>query len=387
MNKKLSLLIAVVLFSLPSFGQKVPGWKGVVSTCKQAFCKKAPFNRARILEAKQINATLKKRVQQSKRKVYANTALNNLPKWAFLSEFPIQRFQDWPNELSAQLYQEQPWLQEASLQAQQNYFIALQNRLLKTVVAQRKQLQADLARNAQRLAAKQEFFWPTPTAGQAASSVGKKVKYVFVGEEHAKPLVQKEISSFIRALQEENPDRQIVYLTEFLPKDRSIFKFINKLREHKTPALEGYYQLFKDVLLAEVPMYGLEAISVMEKAPVSIHEVPFAAAQRVSNMWGSLVGVYLRNKAWLKTIEAYRKQYPQALFVIHAGMGHTDYNAPFSLARHFAPEETFVLFVAQNIPNFVDRWCPGILDGRKMTGWKDKDLARLAGFDVQIIVK
>lgn len=89
------------------------------------------------------------------------------------------------------------------------------------------------------------------------------------------------------------------------------------------------------------------------------------------------------NTAWLQTIQNYRKKYPEALFIIHAGAWHTGYIMPFSLANAFNPTETFVVHFIASRSALLD-----ILSDNQVRApvlaWKDKNLAHIAGFDVQI---
>ena len=80
----------------------------------------------------------------------------------------------------------------------------------------------------------------------------------------------------------------------------------------------------------------------------------------------------------------YRKKYPDALFIIHTGAWHSGYIMPFSLAQAFNPQETFVAHFMRKDCTLINEFTHGLVNA-PVLGWTDKKLARIAGFDVQIL--
>jgi hypothetical protein len=64
-----------------------------------------------------------------------------------------------------------------------------------------------------------------------------------------------------------------------------------------------------------------------------------ATVERLST---SLEGLRIRNKLWLEEIRKQRAAHPNALFIIHAGAGHTNMGDSFSIARE-AEGNNFVM--------------------------------------------
>ena len=60
-------------------------------------------------------------------------------------------------------------------------------------------------------------------------------------------------------------------------------------------------------------------------------------------VWSSWEGVRLRNQAWLKTIRTFREKYPDALFIVYAGVGHVLYSETYSLGNALAGAKTLVV--------------------------------------------
>lgn len=133
-----------------------------------------------------------------------------------------------------------------------------------------------------------------------------------------------------------------------------------------------------------VPVVGLEmpAVGVTDNTLVVLKDE--AGRKVTQDIWKSLSGLYLRNQAWLRVIRQYRQKYPDALFIIHAGAWHTGYIMPFSLAQSFAPQETFVALFMKEDYTLLNLFSRGRLSAPRL-GWKDKHLARVAGFDVQLL--
>ena len=121
--------------------------------------------------------------------------------------------------------------------------------------------------------------------------------------------------------------------------------------------------------------------------------------------WGHLEGVRLRNEAWVRTLEKYHAENPDALFVVYSGSAHSSYNVPFTLSTAMAKEIPFVVTL---YPDVVFKLKPGgwwvssleedpvpfeePLEQMTQKGafpqktiqFQDPELAKLAGFNVRL---
>lgn len=384
MKKTYILFICIFSLLLPHTSY---GSNGVIKkaayVCKNMFYKPA-VSRTSMLNPKQIEKTLHKRVLQANKKIYKTIPPVLMEEYLYLGELPAVAVKNWPNTLSEGIYKSAPWLRNAGPVAQQSYFIALHNRLVGVVAKQRLQLKKDIqAQIPHFIREKINFEANSPLAWQAAKQVSPQVKQILIAEQHSVPEISHEILQFIQAVKVQNPNRKIVYLTEFIPQDIKTDYWLEIMRS--LGGNKEYFDIFDWAHRSGWPVVGLEPVYVWENVNATLylgrlfgpepHEVP---------LWETLGGVYLRNLAWRTTIEKTRRQYPDALFIIHAGQGHVGYAAPYSVARFFAPEETFVLEVLQKNNTTFNIFSNRFFSKYPILGWKNKNLARLAGFDVRI---
>lgn len=71
-------------------------------------------------------------------------------------------------------------------------------------------------------------------------------------------------------------------------------------------------------------------------------EIPGVTPEEEVNMWSTPEGMRVRNADWYQAIAEYRKEMPDALFIVYAGAAHLDYSYLSSLSRRFPREETFI---------------------------------------------
>lgn len=384
MKKTYILFICIFSLLLPHTSY---GSNGVIKkaayVCKNMFCKPA-VSRTSMLNPKQIEKTLHKRVLQANKKIYKTIPPVLMEEYLYLGELPAVAVKNWPNTLSGEIYKSAPWLRNAGPVAQQSYFIALHNRLVGVVAKQRLQLKKDIqAQIPHFIREKINFEANSPLAWQAAKQVSPQVKQILIAEQHSVPEISHEILQFIQAVKVQNPNRKIVYLTEFIPQDIKTDYWLEIMRS--LGGNKEYFDIFDWAHRAGWPVVGLEPVYVWDNVNAKLYLGRlFEPDLHEVSLWETLGGVYLRNLAWRTTIEKTRRQYPDALFIIHAGQGHVGYAAPYSVARFFAPEETFVLEVLQKNNTTFNIFSNRFFSKYPILGWKNKNLARLAGFDVRI---
>ncbi len=213
---------------------------------------------------------------------------------------------------------------------------------------------------------------PVLAPQQLARLIPPDKKYVFMGEYHEDFLslqLQQTVVEYTRL----HPDKQVLVLSEFAPDRPAEIRPEDYALD--TP-MSQYVQ-------HAVPWVGLEETS---PSPIKRLIVDLSTPANVT-----LQGIAARNAHWTQLLKAYRQKYPDAVFFIHSGSLHSDYQEPFSVSTAFNPQESFVMqFISysrqmQNYEKFhlVTRGKylrPGTLI------WQKQKWARTAGFDVQVIL-
>lgn len=385
MKKLFIVLFVGISLSVPHISYGGPGIvKKAVWACKKVLgCQS--LSREKLLQPQQLEKTLIKRVRQTHNKIYNNIGLAQMGEILFAGEYPVLFSDSWSPELKQVFLHDKPWLLAAGEQAQRSYFIAWHNRLVATVIKERKELKKAIQQNINRLQKERVPVTQAPLAMQAADLIPPNTKQILIGEQHQIKGVSQEILSFIKNVQAQNPRRQIIYLTEFLLQDIDPLYTLSIMQLYIKD--QPYYDIFFWLSTHNICMMGLEPHYVwgMNSPRLYLGHL-FQPKPFPVPLWESVSGVYLRNQSWRGAIAAARKKYPDALFIIHAGYGHTDYTSPFSIAGMFNPQETFVLRVVQEEESLFHTFSEGKLAGFSLLGWKDKQLALLAGCDAQIKV-
>lgn len=218
-----------------------------------------------------------------------------------------------------------------------------------------------------------------------AQQVPEDAQYLLVGEkDHGVYTIHQQVKLLLEELHRRHPHRKIVFFTEFLPRGHS---WVYAARH---PGLWGYLPMFFTGQKERIPVIGLEPDFVFQTQGAVVKD---PRQETVGLMWASIEGVRIRNERWLSRLQAARRRYPDALFVVYAGAGHVDYNEPYSLGRSLqGPQTKVVLFH----PNYrvengylkelitpFDIITKGEFSDRVIQFESDK-LSKLAGFDIQI---
>lgn len=282
---------------------------------------------------------------------------------------------------------ELPFFRKLSPEAQRNYFLSANNRAIATLWKQRAALfKAIKARQNEFLTQKISNPTQEPFV-QMAAQIGPEIKQVMIGEIHDYTWLQPGISSFLEALRAKYPKRQIVLVTEFLPRGK---KNMRPARDWMRQANPEYETLFNEATRLGIRIKGLESNYIYFHTPPKM-EIPGVTPEEEVNMWSTPEGMRVRNADWYQAIAEYRKEMPDALFIVYAGAAHLDYSYLSSLSRRFPREETFIGMVYPYVPDGkeimtcdnIDEALPA-LNTVKYLSWPSKDLRNLAGFDVRI---
>ena len=220
-----------------------------------------------------------------------------------------------------------------------------------------------------------------------ADQVTPEISYLLVGERHGFTEISNAVTQLVLTLRLRYPQRQIFLFTEFLPEGKT-------WKELK--AFEGtrlHDPTWQAADISQIPVVGLEPRFVWDNIELrlSYQNKQDQACEQL--LWGSVEGVRIRNEHWLNTLQQYRQQYPQALFVVYAGGAHLSYLEPYSLGITLPKEQTLVTSLRpqryymghENQPLVTE--FDELTEGRfrdRVIHFTSKEAARIAGFDISI---
>ena len=242
------------------------------------------------------------------------------------------------------------------------------------------------ARNMPQPKVWEEFVW-------AAQQVPVDTDTLFWGEEHTQ-WIPEQMIPMIDVLQERMKGREIIFLTEFLPKGHvlNLEKDGSSLRsfqmelvplwsalEEKNISVIGLEPVFK---AGTIEQKGTRCeFYVNETCPKG--RFSQSSKRSTQNVWDTLEGMRIRNQQWLEEIQRQRAAHPDALFIIHAGFAHTSYLYPFAIV-HEIPGKNFVMEIVEekSTTDFDDLVYPHEMPN--ILKWSNPELGRAAGFDLRI---
>ena len=315
----------------------------------------------------------------------------------FLGE-PIRRVRRAKDMPTHRVYADKPFLTTRRQTA--NYMAAKSNRAYlkesKHVLEWIKQLKNHLpqmqkaARQTADLQAENFIPWLT-------EQIPARTTTLFVGEMHGFKEIHQSVEMLLISLHEQNPNREIILFTEFLPKD---FQWSEDVRPYSL-ALPDYAPIWQQAARKGIPVIGLEEeVSFYDFCDVE--GIDPQGNVKVISQWAHLEGMRIRNESWTDTLTAYRKKYPHALFVVYTGAAHSSYYFPYSLSTALHNERPFVLtlypdkyfklngrgligqMVAATHEEPLEALTKHIMFKQAVLQFKDPELSRLAGFDVRL---
>ena len=303
-------------------------------------------------------------------------------------DLPVKRITEWNTRQGFKSpYDDLPFWSMLSEKERHNYFLAANNRAVRKVINERMQAAQKIRQHLKELwNAKLSF--PSQSYNQLLlQAISPETPYILLGEEHDFQAIQMFVIDFLQAYRQKYPERQIVFLTEFLPAEEDYSKVLQSMLQ-QDPA---YGQVMLWALTHGIYVKGLEMPHIFFQNAWVESEPTFGKNCELYNMWVLPESIRLRNRFWLQEIKKWREQYPQAVFIIYAGMEHVAYNTPFSIAKELPAADTFVV---QMLPPFGDQTISYELDkigGRQypferynILSWNPPFLRRLAGFDIRL---
>lgn len=213
-----------------------------------------------------------------------------------------------------------------------------------------------------------------PPARALAQAIPADKKYIFMGEYHNENLtlaLQETLKEFVKL----HPEKEIIVFSEFT--DEWGFE-----QAEDSPLFNQY--------IAPLQEAGIRWVGLKEFGPLKLAVI---SDEYCSSVQSTLMGIKTRNEHWVSILKKWRQEHPNAVFVVHAGVGHVDYWEAFSVSARFPRQESFVLsFIPfEKSPSaYIEEpfhlatryrfYRPGLLQ------WKTPRAAHLAGFDMQVIL-
>lgn len=170
--------------------------------------------------------------------------------------------------------------------------------------------------------------------------IPQDTNYLLLGEQHEFAPIQTIIAQLIDQLPARFPNRKIILFTEFLPQGIVYGHNFSELPSPLRLALKDYPPIWATGLKNGISSVGLEPSFFFTKPSIQ----PVNSIEKSTfSLWASTEGVHVRNQAWKQDLKNFRKEFPDALFVIHTGAFHIDYAIPSSLGHAFQNDKTFVI--------------------------------------------
>ena len=203
--------------------------------------------------------------------------------------------------------------------------------------------------------------------------IPQNTSYLLLGEHHGMRQVLPTVSTLVRMLQRQQPERKIFLFTEFIYHRNHLV--VNDFYKNMLADLESDKNL-------NIPVVGLETeladsdMNVVGTNGIFINSTDF---------WATREGLRIRNNYWLNILKKYRAVYPDALFIVYGGIGHLGYTYPYSISNLFPEQKTFVIsFTPEMYTTDFDQLTKKKFYLERILQFNDSKLSRLAGFDVQL---
>ena len=293
---------------------------------------------------------------------------------------------------SREFYPENAFLSNS--QQVTNYFIASNNRHTKSWHNTQQQYINIIQQNLDELQKGRKSILEGEEVNWIVSQIPQETTCLFLGEFHGFLDVRFTVADLLKTLKAKNPNRPVVLLTEFLPEREVFGKTTMGLNSPE------FLPVWAEADAANIPVIGLEPDFVLNNAESHLREKVSWLNFDKGNIWGTDEGVRIRNTRWASFITTLRQTMSQthpelsnALFIVYAGAGHTEYNAPFSLANMLPEEKIYsVTFFPTTVNSKLQTWdfdeaTNGLFLQEKALQFKNRDLAKLAGFDIRLRIK
>ncbi|MBQ8032544.1 MAG: hypothetical protein IJ266_01100 [Elusimicrobiaceae bacterium] len=287
-----------------------------------------------------------------------------------------------------------------------HYMTARNNRLF---LNERRRVEKLWAQIDEQLPRFQQAAKETPQPQQPinwlAKQISPQINYLFVGEVHGYKEIRHSVQELLTALRAEQPNREIFLFTEFLPEE---LHYQSHQDANNVPIyLHQHLPIWEQAIEENISVIGLEPDFIVED-DCDVFFLNRKGQYRKESTWATLEGVRIRNERWNSLLKQYRKQHPDALFIVYTGSGHSLYNYPFTLSTQYPQQNTYVVtfspdkhlkltggnsmfsaaqYVPTNYTGPLEKLLPNIGFPQPILQLKDHSLTQLAGFDVRIKVQ
>ncbi|MBP5403796.1 MAG: hypothetical protein J6Y17_01745 [Elusimicrobiaceae bacterium] len=271
-----------------------------------------------------------------------------------------------------------------------NYTLAQMNRWETYAIAQREEKAQKILKSMDLLREHLQTYTHPEEQDMAwlAQQIPANTQYLLLGEFHKKSL-RPSIQQFMKELRTRFRNRRIILLTEFLQKGHS--SELDDI-EIYNDRFTSYQKIYDEAKANGIEVFGLESPLVKE------YWFFFASNDNLPRpLWESQFGIKLRNQMWLKSIEKYHQENPDALIVIYGGFAHMGYTEPFSIGVELTNRApTFMASFTLGYPrdaaekswteySAFDYVTKGEFDQR-IVQFAPED-AQITGFDIQVKVR
>ncbi len=301
------------------------------------------------IDASKLSSVLDARIVQSylgARAKQTQLDIQHMPA-TFLRdiEIPSVNFTQ-PLAHNCYIYQLYPHLQNILETSEQisSYFIAQNNRRIAHDIVLQKQSFLQKNQATQELKLRQVI--PTQEDMQfVLSQIPDDVQYILIGEVHGYWLIERAIADLINKIGERFTERPIFLFTEFIQQGkiptstRSIARVISPIGN---PNEKKHLSVFEAAFKQNISIVGLEPTFVSHIS----NEMLYSDSRLDRSMWASREGTALRNQFWKQTLEKYRAQFPDAIFIVHSGNAHLDYTEPTSIGKALKENNQHVFFAS-----------------------------------------
>ena len=169
-------------------------------------------------------------------------------------------------------------------------------------------------------------------------------RLVLLGEVHEINWMAQNVEEALMQFKRAHPDKNIYYASEFVdaPPVPELYILKKEKEVDQLVVKRPYYRpLTKRLLAAGVWVVGLENPALSRE----LLRTRYTSFQQTPLAWKTIApsGMQERNQYWAQIIRRIYAQDPDAVVFIHAGMGHTDYNQPFSLPLLLKEFKPFVV--------------------------------------------
>ncbi|MBP5616688.1 MAG: hypothetical protein J6X06_02705 [Elusimicrobiaceae bacterium] len=391
--------ILLICLMLPLLAQPLCAQGGILRGLSKAKKSGRVVNASK-LSQNQVTRVLRKRTTRTFNQASTlRRSIRDPRPLPFFSE-PIVKTRRTQQLDAKKIYPDKPFLTHSRQVA--DYMAAESNRLMLKDLYNIQTLWEEIDKNLPKLEQiAQQSPQPVHFTEWMSQQIPEQTSMLFIGEEHGYYEIRKQVSELLTLLRKKYPNREIMLFTEFLTED---FQWSEHAVDPYDPR-NLYVPIWQNALKNNIPVIGLEPLFVLENRGEVTIKAPNGKTRDI-NQWIQREGIRLRNERWKQTLQRYRAQHPDALFVVYSGTGHSLYYYPFSLSQQFPAEHVFVTALypdkhstiqsngflkiakesSESFQGPLERLTNGVEFPQPVLHFKDPALSNLVGFNIRFKV-